>query len=102
MAKDMITLSGMKPFEDIDIVFSGMRPGEKLFEELETVGEHIAKTRHPKIFIGKIRPYPPEEIEAALAELRELAVDGRDGEIPRYLGKLLPEARLTVTEEVRR
>jgi len=39
MAKDMIGLFGLKPFDDIDIVFTGMRPGEKLFEELNTEGE---------------------------------------------------------------
>ena len=38
MAKDMITLFGLKPFDDIDIVFTGMRPGEKLFEELAKLG----------------------------------------------------------------
>ncbi len=51
---DMIGLFGLKPFDDIDIVFMGMRPGEKLFEELETGGENITKTKHPKIFIGTI------------------------------------------------
>ena len=58
---DMIGLFGLKPFDDIDIVFMGMRPGEKLFEELETGGENITKTKHPKIFIGTINtPRYPE------------------------------------------
>ena len=97
MAKDMIGLYGLKPFEDIDIVFSGIRPGEKLFEELETVGENIAKTRHPKIFIGRIAGYRSEEIDAALGRLRELSLDGGDSAIRRFFNELLPEARLTVT-----
>ncbi len=59
LAEAMITLTGLKPFEDMDIVFTGLRPGEKLFEELELFGEDIAKTRHPKIFIGKLGAYPP-------------------------------------------
>ncbi len=96
LAKDMISLSGLKPFEDVDIVFTGVRPGEKLFEELETVGENIAKTRHPKIFIGKLGAYPSEEMEAALERLRELSLDGRDGAIRRFLAEFLPEARLRV------
>ncbi|NOZ79988.1 MAG: polysaccharide biosynthesis protein [Acidobacteria bacterium] len=96
MAKDMITLSGLKPFEDIDIVFSGIRPGEKLFEELETVGEHIAKTRHPKIFIGQIATYTPEEVDAAVMRLDELSRDGKERELRRYFNELLPEARLMI------
>ncbi len=94
MAKDMIALSGLKPFEDIDIVFSGIRPGEKLFEELETVGEHIEKTRHPKIFIGQIAAYPPEKVDAAIARLDELSRHGKERELRHYFNELLPEARL--------
>lgn len=54
LARDLITLSGFKPDEDIEIKFSGVRPGEKLFEELSTDAEHASKTKHPKIFIGRI------------------------------------------------
>jgi FlaA1/EpsC-like NDP-sugar epimerase len=57
LARDLITLSGLRPGEDIEIVFTGMRPGEKLFEELSTAAEHAEKTRHPKVFIGKIKPH---------------------------------------------
>jgi FlaA1/EpsC-like NDP-sugar epimerase len=96
LAKDMITLSGLKPFEDIDIVFTGVRPGEKLFEELETAGENIAKTRHPKIFIGKISGYPPDRIERALERLCELAAEGNEDSIRVFLNDFLPEARLRV------
>ena len=60
LARDVITLSGLNPYEDIDIVFTGTRPGEKLFEELQTNEETMTKTRHPKIFIGKIAAYPEE------------------------------------------
>ncbi len=58
LAEEMITLTGLRPYVDMDIVFTGLRPGEKLFEELELAGEQIAKTRHPKIFIGKLAAYP--------------------------------------------
>jgi FlaA1/EpsC-like NDP-sugar epimerase len=60
LAVAMITLTGLKPFEEMDIVFTGLRPGEKLYEELELFGEDIAKTRHPKIFIGKLGAYSSE------------------------------------------
>ena len=53
LARDLIRLSGFRPDEDIDIEFTGVRPGEKLFEEIATDGEHADKTRHPKIFVGR-------------------------------------------------
>ena len=99
LAKDTITLSGLKPFEDIDIVFTGIRPGEKLFEELEMTEEHLAKTRHPKIFIGKIGTYPDEKVRHALQQLAILSQDGREQDLRRFFNELLPEAHLTVTSD---
>ena len=58
LARQMITLSGFRPDEDIDIAFTGVRPGEKLFEELRTEGENIEPTTHPKIRIWKSQPRP--------------------------------------------
>ena len=52
LARDLIRLSGLVPGEDIEITFSGVRPGEKLYEELASVGENVSKTRHPKVLIG--------------------------------------------------
>ncbi len=95
MAKDMITLCGLKPYEDIDIEFTGMRPGEKLFEELETVGEKIAKTRHPKIFIGTINTYGQAEVKRALGRFKELSISGDETELRRFFNELLPEARVS-------
>lgn len=57
LARDLITLSGLRPDHDIEIRFSGIRPGEKLFEELSTAAEHADKTRHPKVFIGRVKPH---------------------------------------------
>jgi FlaA1/EpsC-like NDP-sugar epimerase len=94
LAKDTITLSGLKPYEDIDIVFTGIRPGEKLFEELQTDAESVAKTRHPKIYIGKIAKYPSEEVSSALTELALLAEDGQGNGLRKCLNDLLPEANL--------
>jgi FlaA1/EpsC-like NDP-sugar epimerase len=51
MARDLIRLSGKEPERDIDIVFTGLRPGEKLYEELITEGEGIAQTMHEKIMV---------------------------------------------------
>jgi FlaA1/EpsC-like NDP-sugar epimerase len=99
LAKDTITLSGLKPFEDIDIVFSGMRPGEKLFEELQTTDENIIRTRHPKIFIGRLAVYPEEKIIHGLDRLSLLATNGWDRELRKALSDLLPEAQLQGSKE---
>ncbi len=95
LAVAMINLSGLTPFVDMEIEFTGLRPGEKLFEELELDGEGISKTRHPKIFIGLIAPYPSAVIQRALEELRRLAQTGDPVAIREYLNELLPEATLS-------
>jgi len=101
LAEEMITLTGLRPYVDMDIVFTGLRPGEKLFEELELSGEQIAKTRHPKIFIGRLNAYPPEEIDRALRVLAELARDGDGTAVRKFLNSLLPEANLGVRRATR-
>jgi len=96
LAEDMIRLSGLTPYEDIDIVFTGVRKGEKLFEELEITGENLLKTHHPKIFIGKIATYSKEEVMSMLNRFGE-AVDRTDnGEVRRLFNSILPEASIAV------
>jgi FlaA1/EpsC-like NDP-sugar epimerase len=94
LAKDTITLSGLQPLEDIEIVFTGIRPGEKLFEQLQTSEEQMIKTRHPKIFIGRLAVYPEQKIRNALDRLSILTSNGWDFELRKILSDLLPEARL--------
>ena len=94
LAKDMIRLSGLKPFEDIEIEFTGMRPGEKLFEEIEAHGEAMQKTRHPKIFIGQLQPADSDLLEAAIKGLLVAADRGEPAEVRAALSELLPEATL--------
>ncbi|MEP6902204.1 MAG: nucleoside-diphosphate sugar epimerase/dehydratase [Actinomycetota bacterium] len=96
LAKETIRLSGLKPDEDIQIVFTGMRPGEKLSEELETDQERLTKTTHSKIFIAQIAPYPREEIKKALTTVEQLCFSDNDSMIRRFLIELLPEARLEI------
>jgi FlaA1/EpsC-like NDP-sugar epimerase len=79
-------------------VFTEIRPGEKLFEELNTEGENITKTKHPKIFIGTINTYDDRMVVAALERFEELSALGPEEELRRYLNEFLPEAR--VTEEI--
>lgn len=94
LAEDTITLSGLKPFEDIDVVFTGPRPGEKLLEQLDMQSESFTRTRHPKIFIGKIAVYPEAEVNVALKRLEDLAVQEAHDELRKFLNELLPEAEL--------
>jgi FlaA1/EpsC-like NDP-sugar epimerase len=93
LARDLIRLSGLTPDEDIAITFSGMRPGEKLFEELSFDAEKAEKTRHEKIFVGTFRQYPWEEVERGLTELHALS-DGASGhKIREAFAHLVPEYR---------
>jgi FlaA1/EpsC-like NDP-sugar epimerase len=94
LAEDTITLSGLKPFEDIDVVFTGPRPGEKLLEQLDMQSESFTRTRHPKIFIGKIAVYPEAEVNVALKRLEDLAAREAHDELRNFLSELLPEAEL--------
>jgi FlaA1/EpsC-like NDP-sugar epimerase len=95
LAEDMIRLSGLQPYEDIDIVFSGIRPGEKLFEELEITGENLLKTKHPKIFIGKIATYSSEEVVGILSNFRQAVEENNEARIRSLFNHFLPEARIT-------
>jgi len=99
LAREMITLSGFKPGEDIEIVFTGTRPGEKLFEELATTEENVTKTRHPKIFIGRLAPYPEAKVREALTRLNLLSKGDSSSTLREYLNEILPEARLGAGEE---
>jgi FlaA1/EpsC-like NDP-sugar epimerase len=94
LAETLITLSGFKPHEDIKIVEIGMRPGEKLFEELSFETEETVPTAHPKIFINKLATLEPATVRFALKRLTELVRD-KDGDgLRRFLHELLPEASL--------
>ncbi len=100
LAETLITLSGFKPHEDIKIIEIGMRPGEKLFEELKFETEETVPTSHPKIFINKLATLEPETVTLALRRLSELVRD-RDGDgLRRFLHELLPEASLNAPAPV--
>ena len=70
-----------------------------MHEELELLGEKIAKTRHPKIFIGKLAAYPSEQVEQAVARLAELAHKGKRDDIRAFMNAFLPEACLAVRRD---
>ena len=90
LARDLIRLSGFSE-EEIPIVYTGARPGEKLFEELSTTGESMAKTRHSKIFIGKIESRGESEILREIEHLAALAETATREEIREALSAMVPE-----------
>jgi FlaA1/EpsC-like NDP-sugar epimerase len=99
LAEDMIRLSGLEPYEDIDIVFTGIREGEKLFEELEITGENLLKTEHPKIFIGKIATYSSEEVSNILSNFEHAVKNTDTAKIRTLFNHFLPEAKITEKEK---
>ncbi len=91
LARDLISLSGLKPDVDIRIEFTGVRPGEKLFEVLSTEAERAAKTRHPKIFVGRIPPPDEARVGAQIQELLSLADKHDEAKLRQALAALVPE-----------
>jgi len=91
MAEDLIRLSGFEPNVDIDIKYVGLRPGEKLREELITDGEGIVKTSHEKIMVLRGQVCEIEKLNHDIEEIMGFVVK-EDGEgIKRKLGEILPE-----------
>jgi FlaA1/EpsC-like NDP-sugar epimerase len=91
LAVDLITLSGLRPGVDIDIQISGMRPGEKLFEELSIDGENASRTAHPKIGIIKKRPEDFDRVCEGIERLVAIADIGTPEEIRAELQRVVPE-----------
>ena len=95
LARDMITLSGFRPDLDIRIEFQGVRPGEKLFEELRTSAEDILPTHHEKIFVWQSRHCSVEEMESALRRLESVANGATPRQVQEVLKSIIPEYQPT-------
>ena len=91
LAKDLISLSGLTPDRDIEIRFVGLRPGEKLFEELSTAEENAEKTRHPKIFIGKLKSRPWDSMVRDVEAVQRAADELSPADAVGRLKALVPE-----------
>ncbi|OHB61636.1 MAG: hypothetical protein A2167_01545 [Planctomycetes bacterium RBG_13_46_10] len=91
LAKELITLSGFRPGEDIEIVFTGLRPGEKLFEELRIEGEDMQRTRHPKISIWKNILMERQNLRTGIDELLDIARGQNNSELIAKIKELVPE-----------
>ena len=94
LAKETIRLSGLRPDVDIQIEFTGVRPGEKLIEELGSADEGLIKTIHPKIFIGNIPPYSARRIREMLIYTEELCRSEDNDDIRGFLQEFLPESQI--------
>jgi FlaA1/EpsC-like NDP-sugar epimerase len=91
LARNLILLSGLRPEEDIKIEFTGMRPGEKLSEELSTLLENTVPSRHDKIRIFVGNGAPKEDVHIRLEVLREIC-EARDlGRLVVALKELVPD-----------
>jgi FlaA1/EpsC-like NDP-sugar epimerase len=91
LADKMIRLSGKEPGRDIEVVFTGLRPGEKRFEELLASQEGTLPTHHPRILIGRPRPVDSARIHEALDELIKGSATGDSEGCVRVLKSLIPE-----------
>lgn len=87
LAKDLITLSGLIPDKDIEIKITGLRPGEKLFEELLSAEDGTEKTTHKKIFTARIKEIDKAELDNEISKILEIT-DGE--EVVAALQKIVP------------
>jgi FlaA1/EpsC-like NDP-sugar epimerase len=91
LAKKMVRLAGLTPGKDIKIEFSGLRPGEKLFEELLNDKEEVIPTHHKKILIAKVVEYDFYNVNKSIDQLVDLALQSNDKEVVRQMKKIIPE-----------
>lgn len=91
LALKMIKLAGLQPDKDIKIVYTGLRPGEKLYEELLNVGEHTMPTHHPKIKIAQVITYPYKAVNASIDELLTLNKEQDDMALVNKMKEIVPE-----------
>jgi FlaA1/EpsC-like NDP-sugar epimerase/lipopolysaccharide/colanic/teichoic acid biosynthesis glycosyltransferase len=91
LARQLIRMSGLREGEDIEIVFTGLRPGEKLYEELHSDSERMRITRHERILVWDLDARDEKEVLAEVVELEALAHRGEGVSIRRQLQRLVPE-----------
>jgi FlaA1/EpsC-like NDP-sugar epimerase len=91
LANQMIRLSGLRPGVDILIVYTGLRPGEKLYEELLNSGENNLSTHHPKITIAQVCHFPASEVDAMFLDLQDSFNTYDRMEVVSQLKRIVPE-----------
>ena len=91
LATRMISLSGLRPGEDIQIIETGLRPGEKLYEELLNEKEHTLATHHKKIMIARVRIYDYKDVIEHLEQLHKSLEAGHAHDIVAQMKHMVPE-----------
>lgn len=100
LAKELIKLSGFEPDVDIPIKIIGLRPGEKLYEELLLAEEDISKTKHNKIFIVKPTFFHYKLLLKYIRDLNRIVDNGTDEEIKEYLKRIVPTYKEAYLNEI--
>jgi FlaA1/EpsC-like NDP-sugar epimerase len=91
VARQLIHLSGYRPGVDIEVKFVGLRPGEKLYEELQHTGENLAGTTHPRVMRLRGKELEPELVEECLAEIAGSVYSTDGDDLKRLIKKWVPE-----------
>lgn len=91
LAEQLIRLSGKTPGEDIEIIYTGLRPGEKLFEELFHDAEKLSETSHPKILLAQCRLMDKTTLDESFNAMQQACQNGNDATLRGMLADLVPE-----------
>ena len=91
LAKNMIRLAGYVPGKDIEIVYTGLRPGEKLYEELLNQKELTIPTTNEKILVAKVREYDFDEVSSSIEQLIQSAQEGKIFPTVQFMKEIVPE-----------
>ncbi len=91
LAKKMIQLSGLVPGKDIELRFTGLRPGEKLFEELLNKEEEVIPTHNKKILIAKVIEYDFDQVSKNIDYLIGLSLKNQDEDVVKQMKRIVPE-----------
>jgi len=98
LAEDLIRLSGLEPGKDIEIAFTGIRPGEKISEDLWEEGNQFVKTQHPDIFqYDDPNNLKGKQLTAVITDLLKLADQSDSVEIIKFVDASIPGAELAST-----
>jgi FlaA1/EpsC-like NDP-sugar epimerase len=100
LAEDLIRLSGLEPGRDIELVFTGIRPGDKLSEDLWDEGHNFKPTPHPDIFrLDRKNELTGKELDEVVKQLERMAASGQSTEILKRIEDILPDAQLITRAE---
>ena len=100
IAEQLIRLAGLRPNKDIKINFTGLRPGEKILEELHYKNEKFSKTKNKSILVVKPKIEPHEKLSESLSNLIDLAKNGKVEECYKIMSTIVPEYKKTKVENL--